>query len=121
MGHLGVALSAFTLDNERKTIMDIPPNNDNTYANAVEAATKYALEKISSSKYGSVILCWSEFKHSVAREVAERFIQKGYHARDIQHMRGDGPSWFWYGIEISKTPCDPDCGRYAKTSWDILG
>ena len=48
MGHLGVALSAFTLDNERKTIMDIPTNNDNTYANAVEAATKYALEKISS-------------------------------------------------------------------------
>lgn len=38
--------------------MDIPTNNDNTYANAIEAATKYALEKISSSKYGNVILCW---------------------------------------------------------------
>ena len=101
--------------------MDIPTNNDNTHANAVEAATKYALDKLSSSEYGCVTLCWTEFKYSVAREVADRFIHKGYHARDIRNMKGNGPCWFWYGIEISKTPCNPDVGQYAKTSWNILG
>ena len=95
------------------------PQNDNAASEAekIEAATRKVLDGI--QRGGNCYLSHSEFPEWCAMEVAKRFIAKGYHARRIEHMRGDGPSWFWYGVEISKERLSPK--SYPKSVSTVIG
>ena len=97
-------------------MMEIPENRNDDAAK-VESAVKVALDGI--RKNGHCYLVWSEWPQWCAMEVARRFIDKGYHARSIDHMRGDGPSWFWYGVEISRERLSPV--DYPKSVSHVLG
>lgn len=94
------------------------PQNDNAASEAakVEAAVKVALDEIREK--GHCYLTWSKWPEWCALEVASRFVAKGYHARWIRNMRGNGPSWFWCGVEISKERLSPT--SYPKSVSEII-
>lgn len=96
--------------------MDIPQN---TYSeeDKIQKASEAVLEAFKTKSY--ITLCWTHYSQSVANETAKRFIAKGYHARSIHRMRGNGPSWFWYGVEITKYPAEDI--QLPKSSSTILG
>ena len=80
--------------------MEIPENTVSEQ-NLVDKAIAYVLSEFAKGK-GEVHLGWTEWKQWVAHETARRFIEKGYHATTTEHMRGNGPNWFWYGVRIAK-------------------
>jgi len=83
----------------------------------IEKAIEYVVNALKKSD--DVWLCWTEFPFWIAKEVANRFLKKGYHAKTCQHMKGDGPSWFWYGICIGKHPFEVK--NLNKSVSEILG
>lgn len=86
-------------------MLEIPQNDASADDAKIEAATRKVLDGLQLC--GNCYLYWTEWPEWCAMEVAKRFIAKGYHARVIDHMRGNGPTWFWYGVEISKSSLSP--------------
>ncbi len=88
-------------------MIEIPQNDYGAAEDAkIEAATRKVLDDL--QRCGNSYLYRTGWPEWCAMEVAKRFTAKGYHARRIEHMRGDGPSWFWYGVEIGKARFSPE-------------
>ena len=97
--------------------MEIPVNQDTSFEDKVEKAIAYVLDEFKSLSFARLTRMNSS--ESVARVVARRFIDKGYHASERYHRRSHGFGCFWFCTKISKTPLSDE--SYPMATVTVIG